>query len=187
MIANLGNIEIPKIAEMLGGDSLDDSFCYSTGDSAGKLLVFPTIDQATLDSVFATYMSTFVDTTLQVSKNQKKFEVDIQAGKTRAKYITTSDGQAEVYLMKAAEAELYVLNGYPDVADYPFITAEAVATSQTVQQAADGIIVKRDQWKILGAAIEKERLSGKYNIDQASTELEIEDAKDVAIAALGEL
>ena len=116
---------------------------------------------------------------------EAKREIDEAAGRTRAKYITTVQGQAETYQMKAADAEAYKAAGYPaDTTNHPWVAAEAAAQGKTPQQATDFLLATRAQWVQLGTEIERVRLQGKIAVAAATTIHGVLAAKRAAIAAL---
>jgi len=111
--------------------------------------------------------------------------IDAKAGEVRKRYITTVPGQAETYLKKAEEAAAYKAAGYPvDLTPYGWIAAEVAARGITAQQAADGILARRDQYVALGQGIERERVKAKEAIRAASTIAGAIRARDAGIAAL---
>lgn len=134
------------------------------------------VTQQALDDAYAEYKTTFVaPNLLDVYKDNAKRSIDATAGQARSKYITTAPGQAEVYIMKADEANRFIAAGYPGtVDDYPFITAEAVATGKTVQVAADDIVAAKTAWIALGATIEQIRLTAKKNVGSAASEAAVD-------------
>lgn len=120
-------------------------------------------------------------------KSEAKNEVDIVAERVRQQYITQGDGQSMTYLEKRQEAEAYKLAGYPTIGSpnqYPHLTAEANATSQTEQQIADLVIATKDAWIAKSAEIEGVRMGGKKNIDDAVDETGINTARDNAVTSL---
>ena len=101
-------------------------------------------------------------------KDQAKVDIDNHAGTIRSKYITVAPGQEMTYMEKSEEAADFVTAGYPaDTSNYPFIQAEMDATGLTKEQAADGILAQKSAWIVVGATIEKTRLSGKAQVDAA--------------------
>ncbi|MDA8258387.1 MAG: hypothetical protein M0Z99_22620 [Betaproteobacteria bacterium] len=117
--------------------------------------------------------------------------IDAAAAATRAHYITTADGQAATYLLKAADADRYKAAGYPaaQIASYPWVMAKAkamtaVPAAADYQAAADLIISTRDAWVVKGAAIEEARERGKAVVAAAVDVAGVETAR---AAAVGEL
>ena len=110
--------------------------------------------------------------------------VDSRAENVRLRYITGGAGQASTYIEKASQADSFKAAGYPAGAVPPMVQAEADATGQTPQQAADLILATRDAWLVKGAQIERERRRGKVDIDAARDEAGVAAARDASIAAL---
>lgn len=126
-----------------------------------------------------------VTPTLDDEKLGAKLAVDAYAEQVRLKYINAGSGQALIYQKKAEEAAAYVDAGYPvDLSSYPFIEAEIDATGKTKEQVADDIITARDTWTTIGIQIEKTRLGGKKNIDDATSRTEVVSARNDTITAL---
>jgi hypothetical protein len=93
--------------------------------------------------------------------------IDIAAGAARARYLTVTPGQDATYSAKYADAKAFVLAGYPDaqIANYPWVKAEAAGTGKTNTQAADSIKGTGDAWNIqIGPAIESLRIGGKQDL-----------------------
>lgn len=118
--------------------------------------------------------------------------IDGAAGSARARYITVAPGQEATYLLKEQQARAYAGIGYllAEVANYPYVQAEAMAINGTTptaaqyQAAANGIIAQADAWLVKGAQIERERIGGKRAVSVATTDAERQAAADAAITAL---
>ncbi len=96
--------------------------------------------------------------------------IDASAGKTRYKYITSVPGQDATYRAKRQDAEAYKAAGYPaDATPYPWVSAEATATGNTPQVAADNILATVAAWTTKGSQIEGERIKGKTAVKLAAT------------------
>jgi hypothetical protein len=114
--------------------------------------------------------------------------IDQSAERARLRHITGGIGQALVYQEKAEQAVDYITAGYPsDLSSYPYLQAEAIATSKDSKQIADDILAERSKWIAVGADIEAERLRGKKNVREATDIDSITFARDAAIAALDAL
>ena len=142
--------------------------------------------QNTYDNFEALYTAWYADSeTLDSKKTYAKRTIDRYAGNIRGKFVTTVPGQEMTYQEKAEQAADYVAASYPaDTSNFPFIQAEIDATSKTKEQAADDILSQRATWITIGAAIEQHRLSGKKQVDEASTEEDVKNIVDSTIALL---
>lgn len=148
----------------------------------GKLYV----DGATQEDLDAAVAAATPIDPIEFEKIKAKVVVDDVAGQARKKYLTTADGQEMTYLKKEADAEAFKAAGYPevDIADYPWINAEAIAQEDTGQEVADAILAQRDAWITIGAKIEEERMKGKVQINNQLGLDGINTAKNAAIVAL---
>ena len=125
--------------------------------------------------------------TLEEYKTNAKQLVDNEAAMARNKYTTGIVHQGAIYILKSEQAQAFKDAGYPSgtIDDYPWIKEEADGLGQTYQECADGILAMRTQWAdVLGPAIERQRLLGKKNIDDAVDEAAVDVARDAAIVAL---
>jgi hypothetical protein len=117
-------------------------------------------------------------TPIEEAKQRALIEIDLAAGTMRLKHITTVYGQEQVYIEKSNEAVDYMAEHFPeDVTNYPFIEAESKSLNITTKEAAVNILKAKSKWVVSMAAIERERLRGKYQIHKApdiSTILKIE-------------
>lgn len=96
-----------------------------------------------------------------------KEEIDKAAGAARSRYLTIVPGQDATYSAKYADAKAFILAAYPDaqIANYPWVKAEAAATGKTNAQAADSIKLTGDMWNVnLGPSIENLRIGGKQDL-----------------------
>ena len=91
-------------------------------------------------------------------------EVDAAAGRFRLRFITDTAGQATTYDAKAKEAEAYAAN---PSGTYPFLSAEAEATGQTLAATAATVAATAAQWTLIGAAIEGARIAAKRAVTAA--------------------
>lgn len=112
---------------------------------------------------------------LDTIKKNAKDTIDNKAGTIRGKYITTSPGQSETYAAKYEDAKAYAAAGYPANAEsYPWVKADSEAYGTTPKKSADKIITLRDAWTNVGVAVEKARLTGKKQVEGATTEEQIQ-------------
>lgn len=145
----------------------------------------PNVDQASLDAAYASYVAQHDNFQLARDRELALQAIDEAAGRARARYITTAPGQELTYQEKAEEAIDYTTAGYPaNLTNYPFIQAETDATGKTAMQAAVDILAKRSEWVMIGSSIERQRISGKLSVTNATTTVEIEAAKTDVILAL---
>lgn len=93
-------------------------------------------------------------------------QIDHDAGQFRLRFITDVPGQAQTYTEKEAEALAYQNN--PD-GSYPIIEAEAAASGMSVADVAAIVISTAAQWRVLGAAIEGQRMGAKRAVQAAET------------------
>lgn len=117
-------------------------------------------------------------------------QVDLAAGTTRSKYITTAPGQEAAYTEKARQCEAYKADGYPATPDpisHAYVVAEANAKGCSYQAACDAILAERDQWAVLGAKIEESRRKAKIAISSATTAEAVEAALQTGLAELAAL
>ncbi|MBX3536422.1 MAG: hypothetical protein KF735_02190 [Chelatococcus sp.] len=101
-------------------------------------------------------------------KTSLKAMVDRQAEAERGRYITPGAGQAMTYQAKADEARRFI-----DTAgdgDYPLLTAEVGVTGATIGDVAAVVLGMHGQWQLVGAHIERARLSAKAAIEAAEDE-----------------
>ena len=97
-----------------------------------------------------------------------KSAIDLAAGITRERFITTVPGQESTYQLKAEEANAYIAANRPaDTTAYPMLSAEAEGRGMTASDLADEILATRSVWIQAAAQIEKARVSGKAAVDAA--------------------
>ncbi|MBS7699152.1 MULTISPECIES: hypothetical protein [unclassified Chelatococcus] len=106
--------------------------------------------------------------TLAQIKASLKASVDRRAEIERGRYITPGAGQAMTYQAKAAEAQHYTETD--GAGDYPLLTAEVGVTGATIADVAAVVLGMHGQWQLIGAQIERARLSAKAVIDAAEDE-----------------
>jgi len=118
-------------------------------------------------------------------KTAAKLFIDMKAGEARERFITVASGQEMTYQEKSEQAADFAAAAYPaDTSNYPFIQAEMEATGKTKEQTADDILAQRTAWIAVGATIEKHRLGGKKQIDEAITTDDISTIVDDTVALL---
>ncbi|WP_110665212.1 hypothetical protein [Salinicola halophilus] len=107
--------------------------------------------------------------------------VEALAGAARARHVTQTPGQAEVYATKLAEART-VLAGVG--VDTPILAAEAEATGQSVQDLAQIVTSRNDEWLAVAPAIEKARQCARRRIRAADAATDMHAALAEARDAL---
>lgn len=112
---------------------------------------------------------TLVIPSLDSVKAGLKARIDSLAETERLQYITDGVGQAMTYQQKSAEATAYLAATNPVASDYPMLSAEVGTTGETLADVATVIKAAFEQWQMIGAAIEKVRLSAKKAISDAET------------------
>lgn len=95
--------------------------------------------------------------------------IDNHAGSIRAKYITVGIGQDMTYREKVDEVKAFNLDPDPQSANYQMLAAEIGVTGGTLAAVAAVITNKYNNWKTLGASIEKRRLTLKAQVTAATT------------------
>jgi len=185
------NNQLPLVAHFAGATSPKISY-----DAANELLTVNGVLDADLqDAVdnFQTYLSAWHvgNVSLDAERSRAKTKIDKHAGIARTRYITVAPGQGLTYQEKAEEAADYIAAGYPAptgsppmLEDYPFLQAEVDATGKTHAQAADDILNQKSAWIAAGAQIEKHRLGGKAQVDNATTDEDIRAITEATIALL---
>lgn len=114
------------------------------------------------------------DPTIEDLKQAAKIRVDSDAEIARMKFITRGEGQAWTYQRKEAEAERVLEDQNPDPADYPVLFATIPADGATLAEVAERVIAARDEWLVIGAAIEGLRRNANVQIGHAVDAAEIE-------------
>ncbi|MGF7173519.1 hypothetical protein [Azospirillum doebereinerae] len=95
--------------------------------------------------------------------------VNQDAGKARARFITVAIGQEGTYIEKDREARAFQADPAPDPASYPYLSAEAEHTGQTITTIAALIVGTAAAWTPVNAQIEGLRQGALKTIRDAST------------------
>lgn len=107
----------------------------------------------------------------EVVKAEALLDIDRKAGEVRARYITDTPGQAEVYMMKLKEAEEYAIAAAQpqpvDMTDFPFIEGESIATGVPADDVATSILTVAAAWKAKAVSIESKRMAAKKAVTEA--------------------
>jgi hypothetical protein len=92
--------------------------------------------------------------------------VDTSAETLRLQFLTAGTGQAMTYQRKEAEARAWLLD---NTTRTPFLEAEASACQITIEDLVPVVIARADQWEVVGALIEGERMGAKDKIARGET------------------
>ncbi|MFC6640809.1 MULTISPECIES: hypothetical protein [Sulfitobacter] len=103
-------------------------------------------------------------------------QVNQMIGDTRLIFITDIPGQGAIYAEKEAEAISYMaLDPAPaDLAPYPFIEQEMLATGMTGHECAQLFLNMAAQWRPLGAQLEGLRIGCNHKISAALSKQEVD-------------
>lgn len=96
-------------------------------------------------------------------------------GQARTKFITNLPGQEMLHLVKEDEAERFIHDPDPDLADYPLISAGIGITGPTAYEVAQVYLNLGAQFRQIGAQLETIRLGHIAQVEIAET------AGDVAL------
>ncbi|UXU07194.1 hypothetical protein [Agrobacterium tumefaciens] len=158
---------------------LDDDPDYSSWlEAGGAVTVWPRDDlgfqtDAALQDVLRPYGIYIANEAgLAALKTALKAEIDAQAETERLRYITPGEGQALTYQRKTEEAKRATEVSVPSASDYPLLAASIGIDGTTIKEVADVVIRQDAAWALLGAEIERTRLTAKRNIDLASDDIE---------------
>lgn len=123
---------------------------------------------------------------VEAAREAMRVQIDAEAGKARAKYITTTPGQSETYTAKYQQAIDYIAAGYPaDTGPYPWIAHESTTTGLTPTQTANRIKATGDAWvNVLGPTIEGLRVGGKDRLAGCATVADVLTSARASVAAL---
>lgn len=116
--------------------------------------------------------------------------IDVSAGECRLKYITSTPGQAETYMMKATEAKEIKALGYANVTDltaFPVMAGELIATGFTLDKACENVLFIESMWRQKAAQIESVRRRGKLAVMGTSTIPAMLVAEQAIVAELSSL
>lgn len=119
-------------------------------------------------------------------KSSAKIGIDMSAGQARARKVSKGEMVDQEYMRAYEDSIEYKNSGYSGAAPSS-VQAWASAKGWTAQQAADDIIATRNGWMSILDSIRNSRLSGKANVDAATTETAVISERDAAISALNAL
>lgn len=109
-----------------------------------------------------------------------RFAVNMWAADRRARVITLTPGQSDIYEMKRAEAAAFIADAEPDPADYPAIYAEVGITGTNAEEVAQVFLNLNAVSREAVLAIEADRiatLEAVRNADLAGVEAILESLK----------
>lgn len=108
------------------------------------------------------------------------------AAEIRAGFVTALPGQDMIYQKKEAEAARYLADPAPDLADYPWISAEIGITAQDAPQVAQVYVNLAAEWSAIGARLETLRLGAVAEIEAAARVADLGPILDRFAADLAE-
>jgi len=119
---------------------------------------------------------------LAEARENAKHIIDQQAERTRLKYITPGSGQAMEYEAAVREAERFMAG---EQGSFPMLQADVSAgLAPTLVAAAQLVLGMRAAWEPLGAGIRTIRLSAKRQVDLATTQAQVAQIREQAVAQL---
>lgn len=130
---------------------------------------------------------------LDEAKAYARRAIDEAAERARTKYVTPGSGQAMEYQACREEAIRY-LGG--ESGSWPMLQADVSGgtlhpvTGQPVQnleEAAEAVMIMYGAWQQVGAAIRTIRLGAKAQVTQASSQAQVAQIREQAIASLDSL
>lgn len=105
---------------------------------------------------------------LATYKAQLVADIDLQAERSRLKYITAGSGQALEYRETAEEAARYVAT--QGAGSYPMLQASVDAGEAATLADAAALVAQREAaWATIGASIRQKRIAAKRAIAAAQT------------------
>ncbi len=121
---------------------------------------------------------------LTAAKATASAQAEAAVSTIRRAFVTDLPGQEMIYLAKEAEARACLAATAPDLADYPFLSAEVGLTAATPAALAALWISMAGQWRAVAAQIEAARMTATASIGAATTPAEAEAAVAALQAAL---
>ena len=120
---------------------------------------------------------------LERQREVAKGEIDQHAGITRQRFASPGDLLAAEYELAEVQATAYIDGGYSG--DVPgAVQSHVDALGGTANEAADSIVATAAMFRALLEAIRTIRLTGKAAVEAATTQEEINQAKQAALDAL---
>lgn len=119
----------------------------------------------------------YLDDSLSADAQRRAIrQVNETCGALRKRFLTDLPMQDMIYLEKRQEARAWLSATDPDPADYVYLSAEEGLTAPTITGVAQTIIGMSVQAHALGAEIEKLRIGSIIQMEQATTQAELEAA-----------
>lgn len=112
---------------------------------------------------------------LQKNRTMYKKRVDELAEKERGNYITLGSGQSMMYEQKLKESEAYLADQEIPLYEVPHIYNESQVIGDTVFNVAATVVYMAEQWKQISSLIEGNRLRLKQELDEATSDLEMQN------------
>jgi len=177
--------------EVLGGGCSLDPEAGAT-DAVGVLVldefVKPSrveVDLSGPEPVVVHLDQTILDTrNFDQTKKRAKYEVLVASEAARKHFITSLPGQDAIYQAKYEEALAFQADPNPDMAQYPFISAEVGLTAATAAELAAMWIQLRTAWITAAASVENARFVANATINAATTVSEVYAAEAQLKASL---
>ena len=142
-------------------------------DLSGPEPTLTPVDQSILDAAEFEQMHNFT----------KRRVADLVSS-ARTHFITSLPGQDAIYQAKYEEAVAYQADPSPDMAEYPFLSAEIGVTAVDASDIATIWVALRTGWIASAAAIENARLIANAALASATTVAALEAAEAQLRASL---
>lgn len=122
------------------------------------------------------------------AKKSAADEIDAVAAEIEESIASKHPTHNVKYLEKANEAQEIVRTANqgdtPDPAVYPMLNAEVGITAPTLLEVAQAVMVRRSAWKVVASKVEAERLGGKKAVRTATSQEDVETARQSAITEM---
>lgn len=133
-------------------------------------------------------MLTRITANKNVTLNRYEAETAIDAAADRVRARFATPGKHQIYSDKRAEAARYVehvqVGEEPDMATFPYLSAEVGLTAATALDLAELWLWMDSVWKGAAAAIEQISLSAKAQVRLSQSQSAIDDIVSEAVATL---
>lgn len=122
--------------------------------------------------------------TLAAIVDSMKKDIDLEAGRSRARHVTIIPGQEAIYFYKKQQADALVANAELSIDDKRLLTAEASARGISEIDAAVLIICAANDWGVISSKIECKRIEAKVAIDNLNETATSQDVLNIAYPAI---